>query len=317
MIIITGGLGFIGSNVVHALNAKGITDIVVVDDFTDGTKFTNIADASIHDYLDKDVLKSSLERGSVFQGEIEAIVHNGACSSTTEWNGKFVMDTNYEYSKFLYHYARRENIPFIYASSASVYGNGTVFVEHERYEKPINVYAYSKTLFDRYVRQNMRRDDSQVVGLRYFNVYGPREQHKGSMASVALHLRNQLLADGVMQLFSGSAGYSAGEQRRDFIHVEDVVRVILWFLEHPAVSGIFNVGTGKSSSFNTVASAVSSFFGFGELQYIPFPDHLKKRYQSFTEADITCLRAAGFDGTFMPVEQGVQRYMEWLRKTES
>jgi ADP-L-glycero-D-manno-heptose 6-epimerase len=312
VIIVTGGLGFIGSNIIHALNARGVTDIILVDDFTDGTKFTNVSDAQVTDYLDKDEFLVRVKQGQGFNGKVDALLHQGACSATTEWNGKLVMENNFTYSKELFRYADQHRIPFIYASSASVYGNGTTFIEDPRFEKPINVYAYSKTLFDQYVRRHVVSGQSQVVGLRYFNVYGPREQHKGGMASVAFHLRNQLLSEGVIHLFEGSDGYGPGEQRRDFIHVEDVVDVILWFLEQPAISGIFNVGTGRSQSFNEVAQTVLAAFGYGELQYIPFPEHLKGRYQSFTEADITRLRSAGYERTFRSVESGVIAYMEWL-----
>lgn len=318
MIIVTGGLGFIGSNIVHALNARGVTDIIVVDDFTDGTKFVNIADADIADYLDKEEFLARVRRDQRFHGTVEAILHQGACSATTEWNGKLMMENNFDYSKELFHYASRHSIPFIYASSASVYGSGTVFVEDPRFEQPLNVYAYSKTLFDRYVRRHATPGHGgQVVGLRYFNVYGPREQHKGGMASVALHLRNQLLAGGNVRLFAGSDGYGPGEQRRDFVYVEDVVEVILWLLEHPEVSGIFNVGTGRSQSFNEVAQAVLHAFGHGEVQYIPFPEHLQGRYQSFTEADLSRLRTAGYEGIFRPVEAGVAAYMRWLNQPRS
>ena len=271
MIIVTGGLGFIGSNIVHALNARGRTDIVVIDDFTDGTKFVNIATARIADYWDREAFLDRVRQGGrLLDGKIDAIVHHGACSATTEWNGKLVMDTNFTYSKELLNHASRHNIPFIYASSASVYGGGTVFAEEAGIETPLNVYAYSKCLFDQYVRRHATAVRSQVVGLRYFNVYGPREQHKGSMASIAWHLRNQLLTTGVVQLFTGSDGYDAGEQRRDFIYVEDAVAVVLWCLEHPEISGIFNVGTGRSQSFNEVARAVLQAFGHDRIEYIPF-----------------------------------------------
>lgn len=312
MIVVTGGLGFIGSNIVHTLNARGRTDIMVVDDFTDGTKFINIADADILDYLDKETFLAQVRQGQDFNGKVEAILHQGACSSTTEWNGNRVMEQNFHFSKTLLHYARRHRIPFIYASSASVYGNGSVFKEDPLYEHPLNVYAYSKTLFDRYTRRHIDPDGSQMVGLRYFNVYGPREQHKGDMASIALHLRNQLMQEGVVRLFEGWDGYGPGEQRRDFIHVDDVVDVILWFLDTPTISGIFNVGTGRSQSFNEVAQAVLRAYGCGEIRYIPFPEHLKGRYQSFTQADLSRLRAAGFKGAFRPVATGVADYVHWL-----
>lgn len=313
MLIVTGGAGFIGSNIVQALNARGREDILVVDDLTDGTKFVNIADARLYDYLDKDAFLDRVVSGDSFGDRIEAVIHQGACSTTTEWDGRYMMQNNYAYSKTLLHYCLERRIPFLYASSAATYGGGEVFCEEPQFERPLNVYGYSKALFDQYVRRVLPQSHSQVAGFRYFNVYGPREQHKGSMASVAFHLRNQLLKDGRVRLFEGCDGYGDGEQRRDFVYVGDVVDVNLWFLDHPQVSGIFNVGTGRCQTFNDVAHAVLKAHDRGELEYIPFPEHLKGRYQSFTEADLTRLRKAGFDGTFLTVEEGVARYMDWLR----
>ena len=313
MIIVTGGAGFIGSNIVQALNARGRTDILVVDDLTDGTKFANIADAQLADYLDKGEFLTRLEAGDDFGGAIEAVLHQGACSTTTEWDGRYMMENNFRYSKVLLHWCLDRRIPFIYASSAATYGGGTVFNEDPQFERPLNVYGYSKVLFDQYVRRILPTAESQIAGFRYFNVYGPREQHKGSMASVAFHLNNQLLAEGKVKLFQGCDGYGDGEQRRDFVYVGDVVDVNLWFLDHSEVSGIFNVGTGRSQSFNEVANGVLKAHGCGELIYVPFPDKLKGRYQSFTEADLSRLRDAGYDGEFLTVEQGVECYMEWLK----
>lgn len=313
MIIVTGGAGFIGSNIVQALNARGRTDILVVDDLTDGTKFANIADAQLADYMDKAEFLQRLEAGDDFGGAIEAVLHQGACSTTTEWDGRYMMENNFRYSKVLLHWCLERSIPFIYASSAATYGGGTVFNEDPQYERPLNVYGYSKVLFDQYVRRILPTAQSQIAGFRYFNVYGPREQHKGSMASVAFHLNNQLLAEGKVKLFEGCDGYGDGEQRRDFVYVGDVVNVNLWFLDNSKVSGIFNVGTGRSQSFNDVAKGVLKAHDGGELIYVPFPDKLKGRYQSFTEADLSRLRAAGYEGEFLTVEQGVERYMEWLK----
>lgn len=310
MMIVTGGAGFIGSNILQGLNARGIDDILVVDDLTDGTKFKNMVDARIADYMDKDDFLDSLLGGDFEESSIEAVFHQGACSSTTEWDGQFMMENNYEYSKTLLHFCQAHQIPFIYASSASVYGGGSVFKEDLANEAPLNVYGYSKFLFDQYVRAQTLT--SQVVGLRYFNVYGPREQHKGSMASVAFHLNNQLLEKGEIKLFAGCDGYGDGEQVRDFIYVEDVVGVNLWFLDHPEVSGIFNCGTGKSQPFNDVANAVLDYHQKGSLSYIPFPDHLVGHYQSFTEADLTALRAAGCEHVFKTVDEGVKAYMAYL-----
>ena len=316
MIIVTGAAGFVGSNLVLALNRRGHTDIIAVDDLKDGTKFRNLVEAEISDYRDKDQFLQQLTEGTL--GPIEAIFHNGACSDTTEWDGRYMMTVNYDYSKALLEYCVKHSIPFIYASSAAVYGGGKVFKEERQYEAPLNLYGYSKFLFDQYVRRRMQVGlKSQVVGFRYFNVYGPREQHKGRMASTAFHFNNEVLATGNCKLFEGSGGYQDGEQRRDFIHVDDVCAVNLWAWEHPKVSAIFNLGTGKSQTFNEVANAVIKFHGKGRIEYIAFPENLKGRYQSFTEADMSALRAAGCEHKFMTVEQGVQRYMQWLNSPKS
>lgn len=312
MIIVTGGAGFIGSNIVRTLNQRGYTDILVVDDLTNGYQYQNLVDCQIADYLDKADFLQKVQNSEVFPYAIEAIFHEGACSTTTEWNGQYMMKNNYEYSKALLHFALQRKIPFLYASSAAIYGGHSVFKETPEYEKPLNVYGYSKLLFDQYVRRILPTTDNQIVGFRYFNVYGPREQHKGSMASVAYHLHEQMKKNGVVKLFEGSGGYGPGEQRRDFVYVQDVVDVNLWFWEQKKPSGIYNVGTGRSQPFNDVAHAVISWHDKGELQYIPFPEHLKTHYQSFTEADISALRAVGYDKPFLSVEEGVRAYLDQL-----
>jgi len=315
MIIVTGGAGFIGSNIVKTLNERGREDILVVDDLKEGVKFRNIADCEIADYWDKDDFLAFIESGKSFPVAVDAIFHEGACSSTIEWDGKYMMQNNFEYSKSLLHYCLEHKIPYLYASSASVYGVGPNFKEERQFEEPLNVYGYSKFLFDQYVRRILPSAESQVVGFRYFNVYGPREQHKGSMSSVAYHLNNQLLAgDEVVRLFEGCDGYGDGEQRRDFVYVSDVVDVNLWCFENPNCSGIFNLGTGRSQSFNDVANAVISYHNKGKLEYIPFPDHLKGSYQSFTEADIGALRTVGYSAEFKTVEEGVHAYLAWLNR---
>lgn len=314
MIIVTGGAGFIGSNIVKALNEQSVNDILVVDNLKNGVKFRNIADCDIADYMDKEDFITRVRAGESFADKIKAVFHEGACSSTTEWDGRFIMHNNYEYSKELLLYCLARGIAYLYASSASVYGNGSVFREKREYEKPLNMYGYSKFLFDQYVRRLPPGAGSQIVGFRYFNVYGPREQHKGSMSSVAFHVNNQLDDTGVAKLFEGCDGYGNGEQRRDFVYVDDIVAVNLWFMRHPGKSGIFNLGTGRSQPFNDVAKAVLDWHGRGKLEYIPFPEHLQGRYQSFTEADISALRAAGYDEPFKTVEEGVQLYMDWLHR---
>ena len=313
MIIVTGGAGFIGSNLVKALNDKGLTDVLVVDDLTDGIKFRNLVDCQVIDYLDKDEFLQMLKQEKDFTEKIEVIFHQGACSETTEWDGRYMMENNYTYSKELLHYCLNHKIPFIYASSAAVYGTGENFKEVRENEAPVNVYGYSKYLFDEYVRRFVTEPESQVTGLRYFNVYGPREQHKGSMASVAWHLNQQIQANGKVKLFEGSGGYANGDQRRDFIHVDDVVKVNLWMLENGA-SGIVNVGTGASHPFNDVAKAIVSWHGKGAIEYIEFPEHLKDSYQSYTEADINSLRQMGYKNDFLSVEDGVKQYLDVLNQ---
>lgn len=316
MIIVTGGAGFIGSNIVKGLNERGIKDVVVIDDLTDGHKYHNLLDCSIQDYLDKDEFLKLIQTGKKFP-RLKGIFHQGACSTTTEWDGRFMLQNNYEYSKQLLHYCATHNTPFIYASSAATYGGNTTFKEEPANEAPLNVYGYSKLLFDQYLRRNFSHLRNQVIGLRYFNVYGPREQHKGSMASVAFHLNNQIKKEGVVKLFEGCDGYGAGEQRRDFIYIDDVVKVNLWFLDHPKVSGIFNVGTGRSQPFNDVANAVIDWHGHGQIQYIAFPEHLRNHYQSFTQADISALRQVGYQENFHTVSEGVTKYLNWLEKPSS
>lgn len=314
MIIVTGGAGMIGSNIVAALNAEGHDDILVVDDLTDGHKIVNLADLRIADYLDKDEFPTVFEAGKL--GRIEAVFHQGACSTTTEWNGKFMMDVNFSYSKRLLHACLDQRVPFLYASSASVYGGGSVFQEDQEFERPLNVYAWSKKLFDDYVRRIVGPGHSQVAGLRYFNVYGPREQHKGTMASVAFHLFNQVGRGENPKLFGAYDGFGPGEQSRDFIHVGDVADINLWLWKRGA-SGIFNCGTGRAQPFRAIAETIIASLGKGSIEYIDFPDHLKGSYQSFTQADMSRLRAAGYNGQFRDVETGVKDYVEWLKARRS
>lgn len=319
MIIVTGAGGFIGSNLIAKLNALGHKDIIAVDDLTDGRKFSNLVDLTIADYIDKDDFLELITAGRL-EHTVEAIFHQGACSATTEWDGKFMMKVNYDYSKALFNFACQQRVPFIYASSAATYGLSEQFIEQPEYEAPLNVYGYSKLLFDQWIRQRIDDLPIQTVGLRYFNVYGPREQHKGSMASVAYHFHNQIRDTGVCRLFEGSGGYGHGEQERDFVSVYDICDVNIWLWQNPQVRGIFNVGTGRAQSFNDVAQAVIDWHQArgrtGKMEYIPFPDHLKGAYQSFTQADISALRAAGYDAPFQDVATGVTQYLDWLEKRD-
>ncbi len=327
-IIVTGAAGFIGSNIVKALNERGITDIVAVDNLTRGEKFANLAECEIAHYLDKHEFIRQVREHILPFGNIEAVFHDGACSDTMEHNGLYMMDNNYQYSLDLLDWCQDERIPYLYASSAAVYGKGEVFREERELEQPLNVYGYSKFLFDQVVRRRMAEGlAAQVVGFRYFNVYGAREQHKGRMASVAFHHFNQYREQGYVNLFGAYDGYGEGEQSRDFVSVEDVVKVNLFFFDHPELSGIFNLGTGRSQPFNDLAAATVNACREAEgkekmslqqlvearlIRYIPFPDALKGKYQSFTEADITQLREAGYEEPFYDVEQGVSRYVKWM-----
>jgi ADP-L-glycero-D-manno-heptose 6-epimerase len=326
--IVTGAAGFIGSNLVKALNARGENNIIAVDNFKNADKFKNLVDCEIADYLGKEEFLEKLKEG-YFDGLVRAVLHQGACSDTMESDGRYMMENNYQYTLELLNYCQNEEIPLLYASSASVYGGGSVFKESREFESPLNVYAYSKFLFDQIVRRRWHKRSAQIVGLRYFNVYGAREQHKGRMASVAYHFFNQYRAEGKVKLFAGCDGYADGGQLRDFVSIEDVVKVNMYFLDNPQKSGIFNLGTGQAQSFNDVAAATINTLRVAEgkptlslaelgeqglISYIPFPDALKGKYQSYTQADISALRAAGYSEAFLTVEQGTASYVEQMLK---
>jgi ADP-L-glycero-D-manno-heptose 6-epimerase len=325
-IVVTGAAGFIGANLVKALNARGETRIIAVDHLASADKFRNLVDCDIADYFDRDEFLDRLEQGD-FDDDIRAVLHQGACSDTMETDGCYMMRNNYRYSMALLEYCQNNDVPLIYASSASVYGAGKKFVEDRAHEAPLNVYGYSKFLFDQSVRRVLPEQTAPIVGLRYFNVYGPREQHKGRMASVAWHFFNQYKQDGKIKLFEGSDGYAAGEQQRDFVSVEDVVKVNLHFLDHPQYSGIFNLGSGRAESFNAVALAtlnalakregkaarsLKEWVAEGAIEYVPFPSQLVGKYQSYTQADLKKLRAAGYKEKMFDVATGVARYVETL-----
>ena len=324
--IVTGAAGFIGSNIIKALNEHGVDKIIAVDNLTRADKFRNLVDCEIADYLDKNDFLDRLVAGD-FDGDVEAIFHEGACSDTMESDGRYMMENNFRYSQDLLDWCLDQEVQFLYASSAATYGGSKEFIEERGYESPLNVYGYTKFLFDQIVRKRLPEASSQIVGFRYFNVYGPRESHKGRMASVAFHHYNQFLAERKVKLFEGCDGYANGEQKRDFVFVGDVAKVNLFFLDHPDKSGIFNLGTGRAQSFNELAVAnVNSCRALaGEpkqsldellkqdfIEYIPFPDALKGKYQNFTQADLTKLRQAGYDAPFANVDEGVSQYVQWL-----
>ncbi len=326
--VVTGACGFIGANLVKALNERGIDQVIAVDNLKKADKFRNLVDCEIVDYLDKHEFLHLVQAGEL-DGAIEAIFHQGACSDTMENDGHYMMENNFRYSHTLLDFCLDQEVPFLYASSASVYGAGRVFSEARAHEGPLNVYGYSKFLFDQIVRRRLASADfsSQVVGFRYFNVYGPREQHKGRMASVAFHHFHQYRETGKVKLFEGCDGYSHGEQSRDFVYVEDVVKVNLHFLDHPHQSGIFNLGTGRAQPFNDIAHAtvnacraledqppltLEEMVSQGIVEYIEFPAALKGKYQSFTQADIAALREAGYSEEFHSVAAGVAKYVQCL-----
>ena len=325
-VVVTGAAGMIGANLLRGLNAIGVDDIIAVDDLSDGAKYANLAGASISDYFDRRDFYARFERAEF--GAVDAVFHEGACSDTMEHDGRLMLDLNYRASKTLLDACQAQRVRLLYASSAAVYGGSETFQEEPAFERPLNVYGYSKLLFDNVVRRMLDSATAQVAGFRYFNVYGPHEQHKGRMASVAFHHFNQLRGEGRVKLFGPYGGYAAGEQARDFVFVEDVVAVNLWFFAHPEANGIFNLGSGRAQPFNDVAAAVvnaaraergetaqslAQIVAAGQIQYIDFPQALVGKYQCFTQADLSRLRDIGCDHAFADVAGGVGRYAAALR----
>ena len=329
-IVVTGAAGFVGANLVKALNGRGVDHIIAVDNLAQAEKFPNLVDCEIAGYFDKNEFLSSLQRGA-WDGRIDAILHQGACSDTMETDGRYMMENNFRYSVSLLDWCQEAAVPLLYASSAAVYGGSSIFKEGREFERPLNIYGYSKFLFDQVLRRRMAAGlTAQVAGFRYFNVYGSRESHKGRMASVAFHNFNEYRATGKVRLFEGWDGYGDGAQSRDFVSVEDVVKVNLHFLEHPELTGIYNLGTGRAQPFNDIAAAVvntcreadgkpaltlEQIRSTGRIEYIAFPGALKGKYQSFTQADISALREAGYTADFLDVTAGVSRYVSALLKS--
>jgi ADP-L-glycero-D-manno-heptose 6-epimerase len=331
MYIVTGGAGFIGSNLVHELNAHGITDILIVDNFANAQKFRNLHGARYVDYMDKREFRRAIAEGGLGVGAVEAILHQGACSNTLEDDGVYMMDNNFEYTKEVLRFAIHKASPLVFASTAAVYGLSgpgrfTLTLENER---PLNIYGYSKLVFDHYFRRELELGKVPItaVGLRYFNVYGPREQHKGRMASVIHHFTKQMKEQGKVRLFGGTGGYGDGEQRRDFVYVRDLARLNMFFAQigpyapkpgepRKTYRGLANAGFGKSRTFNDVAKALMTVHGECPIEYIPFPADLEGRYQHFTEADLTALRELGYDGPMTPLEAGITETYQTLAEIE-
>ncbi len=323
-LVVTGAAGFIGANLIEGLNARGFHDIIAVDHEREGAKASNLADLKFSEFLAADTFYARFAQGDF--GKIEAVFHQGACSDTMEQRHDYMMANNFDCSRQLFEACQSQGTRLLYASSAAVYGNSTVFAESPACEAPLNLYGTSKLMFDNFLREKLgtashsrfAQTTSQVAGFRYFNVYGPREQHKGRMASVAFHQFNQMQQTGRVKLFGAYGGYAAGQQQRDFVSVSDVVAVNLWFFDQISISGIFNLGTGRTQPFNDVARAVVQHAQPYQppedfIDYIDFPEALIGKYQSYTQADLTALRAAGCDHAFEDVQTGVARYMQWLQ----
>ena len=328
MLIVTGGAGFIGSNLVHELNAAGLSDILIVDNFAHPAKFTNLHGARYTDFMDKREFRRAIQEHALGTGKVDAILHQGACSNTLEDDGVYMMDNNFQYTKEVLAFAIRENAPLVFASTAAVYGlsgpgHFTPTLENER---PLNIYGFSKLAFDHYFRHQLALGHIPIpaVGLRYFNVYGPREQHKGRMASVIHHFGKQMRDTGKVRLFAGTGGYANGEQRRDFVYVRDLARLNMFFAQIGPYApkpgdaptpyrGVVNAGSGLSRTFNDVARALMAVHGPAEIEYFPFPADLEGRYQHFTEADLTGLRDLGCDLPMTTLEDGVKETWETMR----
>ena len=311
MIIVTGGAGFIGSCVVRTLNDAGCDDIIIVDNIAETDKWMNMRNKKFIKYVHK---SQFLQELPTYQN-VEAIIHMGAQSSTTERNFDYLWINNFEYTKVLWNYCAEKQISFIYASSAATYGDGTLgFRDTMDIDelRPLNGYGYSKQLFDQWVKHQAKDFPKQHVGLKFFNVYGPNEYFKGSMASMVFHGFNQIKSDGEIRLFkSCNPNYEDGGQLRDFVYVKDICRVIAWMLENPSISGLFNVGTGQAQSFRELAEA--SFHALGmepNIRYIDMPEKLRGKYQYYTQADIKHLRLVGYKNPFANVEEGVKDYVQ-------
>ena len=309
--IVTGGAGFIGSNLVKALNRRGCTDLVVVDHLTDDLKRKNLAELHFREYLDKSEFRTRLRSRSV--EPVDCVFHLGACSSTTETNEAYLHDNNYLYSRELCEWSYANGARFVYASSAATYGDGSHGYSDDEQRindlQPLNLYGKSKQAFDVWALTTGAL--RQVAGLKYFNVYGPGEDHKGEMRSLVNKAYDQVMRDGEITLFrSHKPEYRDGEQTRDFIYVDDAVKQTLFFFDHPNVSGLYNCGTGVARSWLDLASALFAAMGREpRIRFVDIPESIRERYQYHTQSDLSKLRSAGYSESFLSVEEGVRRYV--------
>lgn len=309
MIIVTGAAGFIGSHIIKGLNRMGRHDILAVDNLKQSEKFLNLIEASFDDYMDCNDFLAEIKNNASWLNGVETIFHQGGFVDRFEHDGRVIMKNNYDYSKVLFHLCVDKKVPFIYASSSSVYGRNDQFTE-TNVEQPIHIVGYSKWLFDRYVQRVLPKVDSQVVGLRYFDVYGEREQHKGYMASVVHHFCQQLVEGKSLSLYS-SPHFAPGQQKRDFVHIDDVVNVNLWFWQNNDKSGVFNCGTGEAKTFVDVADRLIELNGGGETEEVALPLCLEDDYRVYTQANITRLREVGFHDTFTSLRDGLEKVFRW------
>jgi len=313
MIIVTGGAGFIGSAIIAALNKRGIDNIVVVDELGSDLRWKNLVNLSFADYINKDdFLELVLEDD--FHQDIKTVLHLGACSSTTETDATFLMQNNFQYTKLLATWAFEHDIRFIYASSAATYGDGSKgFIDDEEKLdelRPLNMYGYSKHLFDLWARRHGLL--KEIAGLKYFNVFGPNEYHKADMRSFVLKAYEQIQADGKVRLFkSHNPDYADGQYKRDFLYVKDAVDMTLFFMDNPNVNGIFNIGAGSARTWNDMVTAVfAALDKKPNIEFIEMPENLLKQYQYFTQADMTKLTKAGCDIQLTSLESAVTDYVQ-------
>ena len=318
MIILTGGAGFIGSCFLWKLNSEGIRDIIVVDDLDSTEKWKNLQGKRFVDYIQKDDFLRLISEEKML--EPTHVIHMGACSSTTVTNGDYFIKNNYEYSKIIAAWALRHKTPFLYASSAATYGDGSNGYDDNddatRILRPLNMYGFSKQLFDLWVLNN--RYEKKVTGIKFFNVFGPNEYHKQDMSSIVCKKFNEVMIDGCIRLFkSYEKNYAHGEQKRDFIYIKDAVEVMFYLFNNPGKCGIFNLGTGKAHTWNELAGAMFKALGKAiKIEYVEMPEYLRPKYQYFTQSKMDKLRKAGCDFKFKSLDETVADYVKYLKNSE-